>query len=227
MGDMVDAVAHHQSHRAIAGAKQRREVLAGEIGGERPPVGGPVKLAAPVLDGRPNGDELSQVGAPFVAPDVEPDAHDPVGAELICLLLHARHRELSGVVHRLGQNAHLLVLIPHRLLEADVVDRAAEHQAERLESRLLDEQELIDRQIAGEEAARRLLLHPFDAFAPGLGNPLERSRLVSAGVRCLRRRRALNRGRLLDDPVALRVLVPLQKPHVHSSSALSVKAPAQ
>ena len=48
---------------------------------------------------------------------------------------------------------HLLVLAPRRLLEADVVDRAADHQPERLEAGLLDEQELVDREVAGEQAA--------------------------------------------------------------------------
>ena len=50
--------------------------------------------------------------APVVAADVEPDADDAVGAELVGLLLHARHRELARVVHRLRQDGHLLALVP-------------------------------------------------------------------------------------------------------------------
>ncbi len=112
MGDVVDAVAHHQTDGAVAGAQQRREVLAAQIGGERAPVWRPVQFAVAVLDGGPDRDELGEVGAPLVAADVQPHADDPVGAELVGLLLHPRHRELAGVVHRLGQHAELLVLVP-------------------------------------------------------------------------------------------------------------------
>ncbi len=132
-GDVVDAVAHHQADGAVAGAQQGRKVLAAEVGGERAPTGSPMQLPAGMLDRGADGDELGQVGAPVVAADRQPHADDAVGAELIGFLLHARHRELAGVVHRLGQNLHLHVLVPVRLLEADVVDRAAKHEPERLE----------------------------------------------------------------------------------------------
>ena len=71
-----------------------------------------MQLAAAVLDGRADGDELGEVGAPLVAADVEPHTHDPVGPERVGLLLHAGHGELTGVVHRLRQHVHLLVLVP-------------------------------------------------------------------------------------------------------------------
>jgi hypothetical protein len=58
----------------------------------------------PVLDRRADGDELGHVLAPLVAADVEAHADDAVGAELVGLLLHARHRQLAGVVHRLGED---------------------------------------------------------------------------------------------------------------------------
>ena len=47
-------------------------------------------------------------------------------------------QEVARVVHRLGQHPELLALVPHGLLEADVVDRAAQHQPEGLETGLLD-----------------------------------------------------------------------------------------
>ena len=122
--------------RPVAGAQQRREVLTGQIGGERAAVGSAVELAAMMLDRGPDGDELGQLGAPLVPADVEPHADDAVGAELVGLLLHPRHRQLARVVHRLREDAHFLVLAPVGLLKADVVDRAAEHQPERLEPRL-------------------------------------------------------------------------------------------
>ena len=78
---------------------------------------------------------------------------DAVGAELVGLLLHARHGQLAGVVHGLREHVHLLVLVPVRLLEADVVDRAADDEAERVEAGLLDEQELAHGQVGREQAA--------------------------------------------------------------------------
>ena len=57
--------------------------------------------ALAVADGGADRDELGELAAPLVAADVEPDADDAVGAELVGLLLHPRHRELAGVVHRL------------------------------------------------------------------------------------------------------------------------------
>ena len=70
--------------------------------------------AAAVLDRGADRDELGEVGAPVVAADVEPDADDAVGSELVGLFLHPRHRELAGVVHRLRQDFHLLALVEAR-----------------------------------------------------------------------------------------------------------------
>src|SRR5207248_9681312 len=113
--------------------------------------------------------------APLVAADVYPDADDPVRAELVGLLLHARHRELSGVVHGLGQDVHLLVLVPAADLEADVVDRAPDDEPERLEAGRLHEQELVDGEIAREEA---LALHPLEPLAAVLRDAGGRGRVV-------------------------------------------------
>src|SRR5207247_4138914 len=116
------------------------------------PVRRPVQLAAAVLDGGADGDELGQIGTPLVAADVQPHPDDAVGAELVGLLLHARHRQLAGVVHGLGEDVHLLVLVPVRLLEADVVDRAPDDEAEWVEAGLLHEQELPHREVGREQA---------------------------------------------------------------------------
>ena len=66
--------------------------------------------AARVLDRGADGDELGEVLAPLVAADVEAHADDAVGAELLGLLLHPRHRELARLVHRLREHGQLLVL---------------------------------------------------------------------------------------------------------------------
>ena len=116
--------------------------------------------------------------APVVAADVEANADDAVGAELVGLLLHPGHRELAGLVHRLGEHLHLLALLPLRLLVADVVDRAADHQPERLKAGLADEQELVDRQVAGEQARAVLL----QARAARLGHALGAAGVIGHGV---------------------------------------------
>ena len=167
MGDVVDAAAHHHANRAVSGLQQRPELLAGEVAGERAAIGRAVKLAVAVLDRRADRDELGHVLAPLVAADVESHADDPVGAELLGLLLHARHRQLARAVHRLREYRHLLALFPAGQLEADVVDRAADHQPERLEARLLDQQELVDGQVGREQAGAVLL----QASRPACGTP--------------------------------------------------------
>ena len=138
-----------------------------------------------VLDGRADRDELGQVGAPLVAADVQPHADDPVGAELVGLLLHARHRQLAGVVHRLGEHVHLLVLAPDRLLEADVVDRAARRPARagrtppasRAGTRRTERSEVKRPALFWARRLRRVL-----------GDALERGRVVAHGGRLLVRR---------------------------------------
>ena len=177
MRDVVDAVAEHEADGPVAGGEQRPEVLAGEIARERPSVRRAMQLALRMLDRRADRDELGELSAPLVPPDLEANADDAVGAERVGLLLHARHRELARVVHRLRQHVELLVLAPAPELQADVVDRAADDEAERLEAGLLDEQELVHRQVAREEAAR--LAHAAQPLATGLRDSFERCRVVA------------------------------------------------
>ena len=178
MRDVVDAVAEHEPDRAVAGGEQRPEVLAREIARERTAVRRAVQLAARVLDRRADRDELRELAAPLVPSDLEPHADDAVGGERVGLLLHPRHRELARVVHRLRQHVELLVLAPAAQLEADVVDRAAHDEPERLEARLFHEQELVHGEVAREEAAAGLA-HAAEPLAPGLGDALERCRVVA------------------------------------------------
>ena len=105
----------------------------------------------------PEGDELGGVLAPLVVVDVEADPDHPVGAELGRLFLHAGHGQLAGVVHGLGELGQLLALAPASGLDAGVVDRRAHHEAQWVEPDLLDEQELVDRQVGGEEAVLEFL----------------------------------------------------------------------
>src|SRR5260370_117159 len=77
------------------------------------------------------------------APSARDDAVRPEG---LGLALHPGHAHLPGVLHRLGRPVEFRVLAPPPHLDADVVDRAAEHQAEWAEARLANEQEFVDRQ---------------------------------------------------------------------------------
>ena len=118
-----------------------------------------IAVRGPVLrlDGGADGDELGRIGAPLVVVDVEADPDDAVCAELVGLLLHAVHRQLSCCVHGLGQFGQLLALAPLTGLDPDVVDRRAHHEAERVEAGLLDQQELVHREVGGEQAVLQLL----------------------------------------------------------------------
>jgi len=109
---------------------------------------GAVKLAAVVLDRRADGNKLGEVLAPLVAPDIQAHPDNPVGAKLIRSSSMRVHRQLACVVHRLGEHGHLLVLAVAGLLEADVVDARADHQAQRSKSGLAHQQEFVDRQVA-------------------------------------------------------------------------------
>ena len=143
---------------------------------ERPAVGRAMQLALAVADRRADGEELGHVLTPLVAADLEADADDPVRAELVGLFLHAGHGELTGGVHRLREHGHLLADLPRGLLEADVVDRRADDEPERVEARLLDEQELGHGEVGGEEPAL-VLLQP---AAPRLWHAFQGGRVVAA-----------------------------------------------
>src|SRR5581483_2435308 len=167
MCDVVDARPHHEPERPVAGREQREEILAREIARERPAVRRTVQNSLAVAHGGADRDELGEITAPLVPADVEPYADDPIGAELVRLLLHARHRQLARVVHRLSQDVHLLVPAPLAHLKADVIDRRADDEAERLEPGGADEQKLVDGEIAREEAA---LPHALQTLAAVLRN---------------------------------------------------------
>jgi hypothetical protein len=122
-----------------------------------------------VLDRGADGDELRHVGSPLVAADVQSDADDPVRPELIGLLLHPGHGQVTGAVHRLREHVELATRGGPGELEADVEDGAADDEAHRVKARLGDEQELVDAQIRRVQALT-VLLQP---LAAGLRNALE------------------------------------------------------
>src|ERR1700722_7505630 len=172
VGDVVDARPHDQAQGRVARPDQRPEVLAGQVGGERLAlVVAPVVDAAAArvrlrLDRGADRDELGDVRAELLQRDVEADADDAVRAERVRLRLHPGHRQLPGVVQRLGEHGELLVLAPAADLEADVVDRGAQDQAKRAEARLTDQQELFHREVGGEDRPRLAWLQ--------FGEPLDR-----------------------------------------------------
>ena len=100
------------------------------------------------------GHELQHLLAPDVHLHPQLDADDAVGAEVVGLGAHPGHRQLPGAVHRLGQDLQLLVLRPAAHLEADVVDRRADHEAQRLEPGLAQQHVLRHRQVRGEDPGR-------------------------------------------------------------------------
>jgi len=137
-----------------------------------------VQHSVAVLDRRADGDEFGHVLSPVIAPDVQAYAHHSVSVQCVCLLFHARHRQLASLVHGLGEHVHLLALPPARHLDTDVVDGAAHHQSQGLEAGLLHEQELVDGEVGGEEPTPVLL----QAGSPGVGHPLQRRRVIAHGL---------------------------------------------
>ena len=163
--DVEDAGSHHQSLGYVTRLHERPEVLPREVRGEGLAEGVEVRGTVLRLDGGAEGDELSGIVAPLVVVHIEPHAHHAVGAELLCFLLHPGHGEFPCRVHRLGELAQLLALAPLPRLDPDVVDRRAHHEAEWVEAGLLDEEELVDREVRGEEAVLEL----FEAVGGVLG----------------------------------------------------------
>jgi hypothetical protein len=154
VGDVVDAGAHDEALRDVAGLDERPEVLTRQVGGERHPLVVAPGAGRRLLvgdDGRADGDELGEVVAVLLELDLESHTDDPVRAERVGLGLHAGHRELAGVVHRLAQLLEFHVLAPLSSLDAHMVDAGAEDEADGPESRLPDEEELVHRQVGGEQ----------------------------------------------------------------------------
>src|SRR5579862_1871382 len=150
VGDVVHAGPHHEAERHVTGLHQDPEVLARQVRGERFPLAVAVGAAVLGLDGGDERDELGGVRAPLVVVHVQTHADDAVGAELGRLGVHAIHRELACFVHRPGELRQLLALGPPARLDAEVVDRAAHHEAEGMEADLFDQEELVHREVGGE-----------------------------------------------------------------------------
>ena len=148
MRDVVDARAEHKGDRHGPGRQQPEEVLRRQIRGERAAVRRTVRaLALQVPHGGAGGHELQHVHAPRVHLHLQLHAHDAVRAQVLRFGLHAGHGELSGVIHGLGQHLQFLVLAPATHLQADVIDRRAENEAERLEAGLAQQHVLGHRQV--------------------------------------------------------------------------------
>ena len=155
VGDVVDAGPEHEGDRHRARGEQPEEVLCGQVGGESPAVGGPVcSGTAGRLHRRPGRHELQHVLAPGVHLHPQFHADDAVRVEMVGFGPHPGHGQLPRVVHGLGQDLQFLVLRPASHLQPDVVDRRADHKAERLEARLAEQGVLGDRQVGREHAVR-------------------------------------------------------------------------
>src|SRR5664280_1546118 len=235
VGDVVDAGPHDQALGNVTGLHQRPEVLAREVRGE-----GLAELVAMGdtvlrLDRGADSDELGGILAPFVVVDVEPHADDAVGTELGGLFLHAGHGQLPRVVHGLGQLGELLALPPLPGLDAGVVDRGAHHEPQWVESHLLDQQELVDRKVRGEQAVLELFepaARPFGKVRRGVGHELPPITMFSSAWRtawlCAASalRAASSRASHWSVPTfALRIRMPPDEwPMVHRRVAPSISA---
>ena len=155
---VVAAVAEREAGGAESRLAEHPELLAGKVAHERLRVGlrrGNVGLA----DGGSNRRELQQAGAPLVGAPLQAHADDARGPEQRRLLLKAPERAVARLVESLSQNLQLAgAAAPGRHpLPADVIDRAAHNLPERLVADLIDEGELIDGEVAGEDVSRLAL----------------------------------------------------------------------
>src|SRR5260221_11158386 len=73
---------------------------------------------------------------------------------MVGLSPHPGHRQFPGVIHRLRQDLQFLVLRPSPDLQANVINRRSDHEAQRLEPGLAEQHVLRDRQVRGENARR-------------------------------------------------------------------------
>ncbi len=153
MRHVIDAGAHHHFQRPIARLQQQPQILSGQVGGEG--------FAADALEHRVAGGmrdrgadrhEFQDILIPLHAFDFEAYTDHAIGMQGGGFLLHARHGEFAGVIHRLGQHGHFLVAVPGRVLHPNVIDARSHHQSERFEPGLAHHQEFIDRKIGGEHA---------------------------------------------------------------------------
>ncbi len=153
VGDVIDARAHDHFHRPVARLEQHPEILPRQVGGEGLAAHAfETGVAGAVGNGGADGHELQNVLVPFHALDLQPQADHAVGAQQNGLLLHAAHGEFARLIHGLRQHVHLHAGGPLAVLNAEVVDAGADHQAQRLEPGLAHHDEFIHRQVGGEDA---------------------------------------------------------------------------
>jgi len=152
MRDVIDARSHRETHWPVARPDELPEILAAQVGRERAIVlraEAPGPLAMP--DGGTNRLEFQHTFIHRVLLEHEANTHYAISAEQVRLFLHARHRELACLEHGLGQHHELLAHTPPLPLEADVINGRAQDQTERFETGLLDQEELINCEVAREE----------------------------------------------------------------------------
>src|SRR5579885_3236052 len=114
--------------------------------------------------------ELCQVSAPGHVFDLQSYTNNTISTQRVSLFLHSRHGQLASMIQSLRQYGHLFVFSPARLLKADMINRAADHESRRIKSCFLDQQKFVNRQIAGEHlAVPTFAAHLFEALSSVFG----------------------------------------------------------
>jgi hypothetical protein len=147
------AVAHDERNRGESGSQQGRQILAGQVAGERLPVRAPIcpRLRG-VSHGGADSDELEVLALALVTP-FETDADHTVRAQRIGLGLHARHRIPARAIRRVGKHGQLRLLPDAGELVTHVIDRNTHHKFYRFKSGPVQQGEFIDGQVRRENLA--------------------------------------------------------------------------
>ena len=111
-------------------------------------------MAGQVTDRGTSGHELQAILAPGVHLQSQLHANDTVGRQVVGFGPHPGHGQFPGVVHGLREDLELGVLAPPADLQADVVDRGADHEAEGLEPGFAEQHVFRYRQVRGEDPRR-------------------------------------------------------------------------
>jgi hypothetical protein len=99
-----------------------------------------------------DGDEFQQMFVPLETFDREFNTDNAVRAHRGGFSPHPRHGKFPGMVHRLREDIHFLVLTPVAVLNAHMVDAGPDAETNGLEARFANQKKFVDGEIGRENS---------------------------------------------------------------------------